>query len=40
MTFDHSKNAGEDLHRLASLLKDIPDIEPLDTLVGSGQTNS
>ena len=35
MKTNHSKNAGEDLHRIASLLKDINDIEPPDTLVGS-----
>ena len=32
---NHSKNSGEDLHRIASLLEDITDIEPPDTLVGS-----
>ena len=35
MKSNHSKNADEDLHRVASLLKDIPDIEPPDTLVSS-----
>jgi hypothetical protein len=35
MKSNHSKNAGEDLHRIASLLEDITDIEPPDTLVGS-----
>lgn len=35
MKSNHSKNAGEDLQRIASLLEDITDIEPPDTLVGS-----
>jgi hypothetical protein len=35
MKSNYSKNSGEDLHRIASLLEDINDMEPPDTLVGS-----
>ena len=35
MKSNHSKKFDEDLHRIASLLKDIPDTEPPDTLVES-----
>jgi hypothetical protein len=35
MKSNHSKNTGEDLHRIGSMLKDIKDLEPPDTLVGS-----
>ena len=38
MKSNHSKNSGEDLHRIASLLENISDIEPPDTLVGSVMT--
>jgi hypothetical protein len=38
MKSNHSKNSGGDLHRIASLLEDIADIEPPDTLVGSVMT--
>jgi hypothetical protein len=35
MKSNHSKKSDEDLHRIVSLIEDIPDIEPPDTLVRS-----
>ena len=35
MKSNHSKKSDEDLHRITSLIEDIPDIEPPDMLVGS-----
>ena len=35
MKSNHSKKFDEDLYRIASVIEDIPDMEPPDTLVGS-----